>query len=445
MKKRFTPSPNPKAVSLQLFIFISLLFVISYIAGGCTDNCEVESEYTYMEPVYTSVEDLRSSVDIIGPQEMKQAGKIFFKDNLLYINEPNEGIHVIDNADPSNPEAVAFIKVPGSFDLAVKGNVLFTDSYIDLVAIDISDLNAAEEIGRLEDIFDHYNSYGFYTDPQRGVVTDWQEVGSVKVFESDCEGGIQPWGGVYHDEGLALRSSASFDAALAVAPSNPGIGGSMARFALSGDYLYIIDMSDLQSVDVTQPTAMTMGTEVHVDWGIETIFPNGDVLFIGAQAGMHIMDISNPLNPSQISTYRHVTSCDPVIVDGDFAFVTLRSGTECQGFTNQLEVIDIADLSSPQLLHVYAMDNPHGLGKDGDALFVCDGDSGLKVYNASDVSTIDKNELAHYQDIQAFDVIPFNNVAMMIGEDGLYQYDYSDLNDIKLLSHIEVKTPDVND
>ena len=219
----------------------------------------------------------------------------------------------------------------------------------------------------------------------------------------------------------------------------------MARFALSGDYLYIIDMSDLQSVDVTQPTAMTVGTEVHVDWGIETIFPNGDVLFIGAQAGMHIMDISNPLNPSQISTYRHVTSCDPVIVDGDFAFVTLRSGTECQGFTNQLEVIDIADLSSPQLLHVYAMDNPHGLGKDGDALFVCDGDSGLKVYNASDVSTIDKNELAHYQDIQAFDVIPFNNVAMMIGEDGLYQYDYSDLNDIKLLSHIEVKTPDVND
>ena len=167
MKKRFTPSPNPKAVSLQLFIFISLLFVISYIAGGCTDNCEVESEYTYMEPVYTSVEDLRSSVDIIGPQKMKQAGKIFFKDNLLYINEPNEGIHVIDNADPSNPEAVAFIKVPGSFDLAVKGNVLFTDSYIDLVAIDISDLNAAEEIGRLEDIFDHYNSYGFYTDPQR--------------------------------------------------------------------------------------------------------------------------------------------------------------------------------------------------------------------------------------------------------------------------------------
>ena len=141
---------------------------------------------------------------------------------------------------------------------------------------------------------------------------------------------------------------------------------------------------------------------------------------------MHIIDINDPLNPAEISNYQHVRSCDPVIVDGDLAYVTLRSGTACQGFTNQLEVIDISDLSSPELLHVYAMDNPHGLGKDGDALFICDGDSGLKVYDASDASTIDQKQLAHYSNIQAFDVIPLNNVAMMIGEDGLFQYDYSD-------------------
>ena len=39
-----------------------------------------------------------------------------------------------------------------------------------------------------------------------------------------------------------------------------------------------------------------------------------------------------------------MTSCDPVVVQGDYAFVTLRGGTECQGFSNQLDIIDISTL-----------------------------------------------------------------------------------------------------
>ena len=151
---------------------------------------------------------------------------------------------------------------------------------------------------------------------------------------------------------------------------------------------------------------------------------------------MHILDISTPSTPAFISTYDHVRVCDPVVVDDDLAFVTLRSGTECEGFTNQLEVINIEDLTNPQLLAVYPMTNPHGLGVDGNTLFVCDGDDGLKVYDKSDVAKIDENLLAHYFDMNAYDVIPMNNILMMVGTDGIYQYDYSDPNNIKFLSHI---------
>jgi len=38
-------------------------------------------------------------------------------------------------------------------DLAVKDNVLYADSYIDLVILDISDLSDIVEIGRIEDVF----------------------------------------------------------------------------------------------------------------------------------------------------------------------------------------------------------------------------------------------------------------------------------------------------
>ena len=84
------------------------------------------------------------------------------------------------------------------------------------------------------------------------------------------------------------------------------------------------------------------------------------------------------------------------------------------------------------------MTNPHGLGIDEKTLFICDGDAGLKAYDASDVNAIDRNQLAHYEDINAVDVIPFNDVLMMIGADGIFQYDYSDPRNIKLLSKIAI-------
>ena len=82
------------------------------------------------------------------------------------------------------------------------------------------------------------------------------------------------------------------------------------------------------------------------------------------------------------------------------------------------------------------MTNPHGLGIDDKTLFICDGSDGLKAFDATDVTTIDQNLLAHYKDIDAKDVIPYKNTLIMIGEDGIFQYDYSNPKDIKLLSTI---------
>jgi hypothetical protein len=84
------------------------------------------------------------------------------------------------------------------------------------------------------------------------------------------------------------------------------------------------------------------------------------------------------------------------------------------------------------------MDNPHGLGKDGNTLFICDGNSGLKVYDAKDVMKIDENKLAEYKNINSFDVIPLNGTLLMIGTDGLYQYDYTDPKNVRQISRIPV-------
>jgi hypothetical protein len=371
-------------------------------------------------------------------EEVKQVGKIYIKDGYLFVNKPNEGIHVIDNRDPRNPINISFINIPGSFDLAIKDDILYSDSYIDLVAIDISNMSAPKEVGRLKEIFSNYNSYGFYTDSQLGLVTSWEERTEVTVTESDCSIQRQDWG-IYYNNGIALEDAKLFSVASAVSPSNPGIGGSMARFTINQEHLYVLESSSILAVNIDNNNSMFSSEPVYIDWGIETIFSTENNIFIGAQNGMHILDVSSPMSPAIISNYEHVTSCDPVIVDGDYAFVTLRSGSECQGFTNQLEVIDISDLSNPQLLFVHDMSNPHGLGKDGNLLFICDGDAGLKIFDASDLSTIGDKLLVQYENIHAYDVIPFNNVAIMIGEDGLYQFDYSDLNQFEFLSKIAIR------
>jgi hypothetical protein len=428
-------------VSLYALLFLTSLLGLSVLLEGCTDKCEVTNEYTYYKPVYTTLDELRAGVAVTAPEPIKSVGKIYYKGGFLFVNEPGKGIHIIDNHDPSAPVNKSFITIPGNFELAIKGDLLYADSYIDLVVLDIASLESIKEVNRIENIFGNYNSLGFYTDAEKGVVTDWAETKDVSIQQSDCDANIQAWGGMYYSEGIALASNVTFDKSAAIAPGNgsgPGVGGSMARFTINQDYLYTLDAGNLQPVDITDGKNPIAKTKTYVNGDIETIFPYGENLFIGSSSGMYIFSVSTPAAPSLISTYAHVRSCDPVIVDGNYAYVTLRSGTACQGFTNQLEVIDITNLQSPQLIKTYSMTNPHGLGKDNETLFICDGEAGLKVYDASDINAIDSKQLAHHQDIHAYDVIPFNNVLMMIGEDGLFQYDYADPKNIKLLSHIVV-------
>ena len=140
--------------------------------------------------------------------------------------------------------------------------------------------------------------------------------------------------------------------------------------------------------------------------------------------GMFIFDVTSKDLPKQVGTFTHARVCDPVISDGKHAFVTLRNGTECQGFINQLDVVDIADLTKPKLLKSYPLTNPHGLSKVGDILLICDGADGVKIFNAADVNNIRK--LGHLKGMNAYDVIALGTVAMVSAADALYLIDFSD-------------------
>ena len=426
---------KPKLI-LGLFAAACCLFSLM----GCSDNCRTTYTYIDYQPVSVNKADIRSGVAVEPGKLIEGRGKIFFKGGYLFVNEPKNGIHVIDNRDPRNPTNIAFIKVPGSFDITVKNDLLFTDSFMDLVTFDISDLNNIHEVNRLEDYFQAHGQFGFQSnDASSQVVVDWIELSREEVSDF-CDAVPFQGGRFWMENGFlrtAMDASALASGGTTTGPA-PGIAGSLSRFAQSGDQLYVLDNGAIKNLDLTAPLNPQPGENLQIGWDIETLFPRNNELFVGARSGMHIVDISNRSQPEYLSTFSHATNCDPVIVDGNIAYVTLRSGNVCEGFENQLDVVDITDLRSPRLLHTYPMHNPHGLSKDGDALFICDGDAGLKVFDASEIAAIDQHLLAHDKSIQAYDVIAYNNIAMLIGDDGLHQYDYSNLNNIRHLSTITI-------
>ncbi len=425
------------STSVRTFLFIATC--TAFLLSACSDTCERTTTFVYYTPVYSTSAEIKEAVQLQAPTPINKVGKIYFKNGMLYLNEPGKGIHIIDNRNPSAPVNQSFLAIPGNFDLAIRGNTLYADSYVDLVAFDISNLSQIKEVNRIERLFNNYTTQGYLVSSEQGVLTSWEQKENVSVTVDECDIVYQPWGGFWYEGGIAFTTLSSISRNVAIAPNTQnGIGGSIARFTLSGDHLYGLDGANIDVVDVSSASNPQAVNEFPLSWDIETLFPYEDKLFVGAQSGMYILDVSNPAQPTKISQYQHVSSCDPVVVDGTYAYVTLRSSTTCQGFTNQLEVISLADLTSPSLIKTYPMTNPHGLGIDNGKLFICDGSDGLKIYDASNVTTISENQLAHYNTIQAFDIIPFNNVAMVIGEDGLFQYDYSDISNIRLLSSLPI-------
>ncbi len=221
------------------------------------------------------------------------------------------------------------------------------------------------------------------------------------------------------------------DAAAYNTNGNAGQGGSLARFSIKGDYLYVAEESELSVFDISNPEITSLLHEEYAGWQIETIFNADDYLYLGSSTGMYIYSIENPASPRQVSYLQHVMGCDPVVVDGNYAYVTIRGGNACGQEQNILDVVDISDKSMPQIVNRYNMENPYGLGVKDNWLFVCDGSAGLKVYDIE--NTPDLRLIDQFSNINTYDVIPLADKLLMVGDNTLYQYSYKG-NEVSLLS-----------
>lgn len=236
----------------------------------------------------------------------------------------------------------------------------------------------------------------------------------------------------------------SCDSDLNDSQTNGVLSGSYANMLILDDFLYMINERELIAYSLKDPSSPVEIHKEELGFGIESMFIRGEVLFIGSASTLYIYSLGTDGIPSQISTtayqnFRDMCMRDPVVANESTAYVTLSTAvsSDClRSDVNELRLYDIMDLSSPILVNSLEMEQPKGLGLDGDWLFVCEANDGLKVVDVSD--PLDLKVINHFDGYRAFDVIPRSGHLLVVGPDSLYQYNYTDRNDMYLLSAMDL-------
>lgn len=212
---------------------------------------------------------------------------------------------------------------------------------------------------------------------------------------------------------------------------NDGKGGSLAVFALKNNYLYTVDNRSLHVFHISDPTNPIKVNDVTIGFDIETLFSLDNLLFMGAQSGMYIYDITNPENPTFLSESTHFTACDPVVANQTHAFVTLHSSSACGNNINRLMVYDIADLQYPELIHERNLVRPKGLALYEDYLIVCDDE--LKIF---DITNPAEPTLIRAFNRDYTDVVIYQDKMYAFGPRQISQYTWSgeDFEELELIS-----------
>jgi hypothetical protein len=212
------------------------------------------------------------------------------------------------------------------------------------------------------------------------------------------------------------------------ASNNPaaqtGKGGSITRFTIAKNYLYVVSNHFLNVYSLSDPAKPQ---EVHtsdLNYDIETIYPYGNYLFLGTRTGLYVYSIDTASSPRLIGEAKHARSCDPVVVNDSVAFVTLKSTSGCGPAKAGLYIHDITDINNPVLKNTIPLPDPMGLGIEDSILYVCCGSEGMKVFNIKDPYS--PTLISTQTDGKYLDVIPYNGILICNDEEGIILYDIHD-------------------
>lgn len=421
-----------KILPLVIVVMVSL-----QLTNCITDDIsnELLDPVAVTVPVIKSKSEFRNAISVKSAQPTNSDGKIYVYNDLLFYIAQNSGIHIFNNQNPETPQNLAFIALEGVNDISVKENILYADNFMDLVVFDISNVLDIQLLNIEEDMLSYYATFPedstyyqsniFPSNDDEFVadyITEFRERTDV---ENDAD---VYWNSISIFESTDLASGAGI---------NIGTGGSYAKFQIYNNVLYTLDDYVLNAFNITDYNSISLTSEVWIGgWFggvLETTFILKDYLFIGATDGMHIVGLQDEFNPVYVSSFTHATGCDPVVVEGNTAYITVRGGNTCGAIEDQINVIDVTDMNTPIEHSTYFLSSPYGLGVRDQVLYVCNNE-GIQVFNAQNPSEI---VLINTYGANAKDIIPLSSHLIAVGDNVIHQYNYADDFGLELMSTIQ--------
>mgnify|MGYP000285562336 CR=1 FL=1 len=227
-------------------------------------------------------------------------------------------------------------------------------------------------------------------------------------------------------------------------PSDATTQGSYANMIVLDDHMYVINKENLQTFALEDPTAPELVDEQFLGFNIESLLHYKGNLFVGSPQAMYIYQLQDngvPLGTS-VTDYSGFGAdfCqrDPIAVNDDHAYASLSSlevGQCREVDRNEIRVYDIENINNPVHLNTVQMDSPRGITLDGDLLFICEANDGLRVMDVTDPENF--VDLHHFKGFKAFDVIANNGLLVVVGPEKIYEYDYSDIENMRYLSELD--------
>ena len=386
-------------------------------------------------PVIKSKSEIRNSIQVKAAQPTNSDGKIYVYNDLLFYIAQNSGIHIFNNQNPENPQNIIFIQLEGVHDISVKNDILYADNFMDLVVFDISNVSDIQLVNVEEDMLLYYATFpedslyyqsNIYTSNEDEFVAEYT---TIYMERTEVENNPEMfWNSfsIFESDVLAL------DAGI-----NIGTGGSYAKFQIYNNALFTIDDYKLNTFNITDYNSISKVSETWLGgWfggELETTFILKDYMFIGATNGMHIVGLQDEFNPIYTSSFTHATGCDPVVVEGNTAYITVRGGNTCGAIEDQVNVIDVTDINTPVEYSTYFLSSPYGLGIKNHILYVCN-DSGINVFDAQNPNEI---VLQNTIETTSKDVIPLSSHLIAVGENVIHQYNYTDNFGLELISTLQ--------
>lgn len=223
-----------------------------------------------------------------------------------------------------------------------------------------------------------------------------------------------------------------------------GKSGSITRFAIFQDFMYVLNLNEVQTYRISKDEKPVLVHELPTDYGLETITIFDGTIFLGSTTALYILDISAPAAPTLISKSDRLadfgfSGCDPVVVQDNFAYSTIKIIENICGLVSAesaLIVYDISDKSAPKAVGQYPMDIPNGLAIKGNHLFICDeGRDQLVIFDISKPEELVETAFT-VQLTDPRDLIVDGEKLIVSTKTDFQIFDINDLTQIKKLGRI---------